>query len=350
MDGLVDYLQGGGILGYTYGGQPYIDAVTGWMKRRHGWDVNPDWMCDSPGIVPAFFAAVRALTAPGDGVIVNTPAYYPFYLAMERTGRRLVRNPLVIVDGEYRIDFDLLEEQAKDPATKVLLFCSPHNPTGRVWREDELTEVARIAVENDLVVISDEIHFDLVMPGNKHTVLASLNDEIARRTITCTAPSKTFNLAGMATSSIIISDEELRETFTTELHAQGFFSLNTLGYLACELAYTRAEPWLEGLLELVDTNRRVLREFMAEHLPEVVVHDLQGTYLQWMDFRPLGFAVEELERLMTQEAFVFFDEGYIFGDEEGGGFERMNIACPTRTMLDALERVVATVNAHRSKP
>lgn len=348
VEGLREYLLTA-VLGYTSPTPAFEASVIDWMYRRHGWVVKPEWRLDCPGVIPAFFAAIRAYSEPGDGIIVNTPIYYPFYLAIERNARTVVRNPLVVQDGKYQIDFEGLEELARQPKNKVLLFCSPHNPTGRVWRREELARVAQICLDNDVLLISDEIHFDLIMPGHRHTIMTTLGEDIAQRTIVCTAPSKTFNIAGMTTSNIIIPNPQLRARFKREMEAQGLHRLNILGYKACELAYTRAEPWLDKLLILIDHNRRELKSFMAKELPEVIVFDLEGTYLQWMDFRPLSFEVEELERLMQHEAFVFFDEGHIFGREEGGGFERMNIACSTDSMLDALKRVVLAVRAYRPR-
>lgn len=330
------------VLGYTMPTAAYTRAVVDWMQRRHGWAVNPDWIVQSPGVVPAFHLAIRALTEPGDGVIVQTPAYYPFYHAIEHNRRRVVRNPLVLRDGHYRIDFEHLRSVAADPRNKLLLFCSPHNPTGRVWTPDELRELADIVLANDLILISDEIHFDLVLPGHRHTVVATLGADIAKRSIVCTAPSKTFNLAGMATSNIVIEDTALRARFVAELRATGFFFLTTLGYKACELAYTRCEPWLEDLLQLVQHNHTVVKAFMAERMPAVGVFELEGTYLQWLDFRALGKSADELKAIHEQQALVFFDEGTLFGPE-GAGFERMNLAAPTAAVQAALQRLA---NAH----
>ena len=326
------------VLGYTQPTAAYVDAVVGWMRRRHEWNVHPEWIRQSPGVVPGFFAAVKAFTGPGDGVIVQTPAYYPFYMALEYNRRELARNPLKIVDGQYRIDYDHLEQLAREPRNKVLLFCSPHNPTGRVWTREELQRVARIAVDNDLVLISDEIHFDLVMPGHRHTVMATLGEDIARRTITCTAPSKSFNLAGMGASNIIIADEALRTRFAAEQDATGVFFLTTLGYAACELAYTRGEAWLAEFIQLIAHNHALVKRWFAEHFPQLHVFDLEGTYLQWIDFRPLGIDADEMERINTQQAHLFFDEGKVFG-EDGAGFERINLATPTHVLEAALERL-----------
>ncbi|MBS0381044.1 MAG: pyridoxal phosphate-dependent aminotransferase [Proteobacteria bacterium] len=337
IEGLKDFLDDA-VLGYTMPPASFTQAVVGWMQRRHGWTVDPEWIVQSPGVVPAFHLAIRAFTGPGDGVIIQTPAYYPFYNAITRNQRRLARNPLVLRDGRYRIDFDGLRRLAADPANKLLLFCSPHNPTGRVWTRDELQELADIVLANDLILVSDEIHFDLVLPGHRHTVVSTLGEAIARRSLVCTAPSKTFNLAGMQASNIVIQEPGLRARFEAELEAIGFFFLTTLGYKACELAYDKGEAWLEGLLQLIGRNHDLVKTFMAERLPAVTVFDLEGTYLQWMDFRGLGRSARELQALHEQQALVFFDEGTIFG-EEGAGFERMNLATPTAAIDAALERL-----------
>lgn len=326
------------VLGYTQPTAAYVDAVVGWMRRRHEWNVHPEWIRQSPGVVPGFFAAVKAFTEPGDGVIVQTPAYYPFYMALKYNRRELARNPLKIIDGQYRIDYDHLEQLAREPRNKVLLFCSPHNPTGRVWTREELQRVARIVIDNDLVLISDEIHFDLIMPGHRHTVMATLGEDIAQRTITCTAPSKSFNLAGMGASNILIANEALRTRFAAEQDATGIFFLTALGYAACELAYTKGEAWLNEFVQLIAYNHALVKRWFAEHFPQLHVFDLEGTYLQWIDFRPLGIKADELERINTQQAHLFLDEGKVFGDD-GAGFERINLATPTHVLEAALERL-----------
>jgi putative C-S lyase len=326
------------VLGYSVPTAAYTRAVVDWMRRRHGWAVDPESIVHTNGVVPAVFNAIRAFTDPGEGVIVQTPAYYPFYMAIERGQRRCVRNPLVLRDGHFRIDFEHLERVAAEPTNKLLLFCSPHNPTGRVWTREELHRVAEIVLANDLVLVSDEIHFDLILPGHRHTVMATLGEDIARRTLVCTAPSKTFNLAGMQTSNIMIADATLRARFVDVWQATGFLFLNAIGYKACELAYTKAEPWLTGLLDLIRCNHTRVHDFMAQTMPQVTVFDLEGTYLQWMDFRGLGKSADELKAIHEQQALVFFDEGTLFGDE-GRGFERMNLAAPAATVQAALERL-----------
>ncbi|MDA8424814.1 MAG: pyridoxal phosphate-dependent aminotransferase [Treponema sp.] len=341
IEGLKDYLDAA-ILGYTIPTPGYLDAVRLWMRRRHDWEIESEWILGAEGVVGAFFTAIRAFSAPGDGVILQTPAYYPFYRAIEKNGRRLVRNPLLDTGGGYRIDYEDLERKARDPRTTVLLFCSPHNPTGRVWTTEELRKVGEICLRNGVLIVSDEIHFDLVMPGHRHTVFATVSEELARSMIVCTAPSKTFNLAGMHASNIVIPDEGLRERYRREVEASGFFSLSILGYKACELAYTRCEAWLDELITHVHGNHLALKRFVEAEIPAIKVYDLEGTYLQWMDFRGLGLDKDSLERLLHEKAELFFDEGYVFG-EEGAGFERMNLACPRSTLMAALGRLRAVV-------
>jgi len=340
--GLKDYLENT-ILGYTVPTEDYYKAVIGWMKKRHNWDIEEDWISLSPGVVSAFYAAVREFTDPGDGVILMTPAYYPFYASIERNERALVKNPLIQKKDRYEIDYQDLEEKAKNPKNKIILFCSPHNPIGRVWKKEELQRVADICLRNNVLILSDEIHNDLVMPGYQHTVMAKLSEEVKDNIIVCTAPSKTFNLAGMQTSNIVIPNSGIKERFDQQAASTGFHFLNIMGYKACEIAYNQCDEWLEQLIELIQTNHKELKKYMAENLPQIKVYDLEGTYLQWMDFKALGLNKDELEKLMQQEAEVFFDEGYVFG-EEGEGYERMNLACPTHTMMEGLKRIKKAVD------
>lgn len=337
VEGLKKYLDNN-ILGYALPTKEYTDSVCNWMKKRHNWDVKPEWIVQSAGVVGSFYSAIKAFTEPGDGVIIMTPCYYPFYSAMELNDRKVVKNPLINNGDRYVIDFEDFEEKARDPKNKILLFCSPHNPVGRVWEKEELERIADICLKNNVLIISDEIHFDLVMPEYKHTVFANISEEIANNMIMCTAPSKTFNLAGMQTSNIIIPNEEIREIYFKEVKSNGFFNVSILGYEACRIAYTECEEWLNELIGLIKHNHLELKKYMNENMPKVKVYDLEGTYLQWMDFNAYGLDRDELERIMHMEAKVFFDEGYVFGDE-GNGFERMNIACPTNVMLEGLERV-----------
>lgn len=326
------------ILGYTIATPDYLDAVCQWMKERNGWAISPEWIVGSPGVVSAFFAAVRAFSEPGDGVIVMSPVYYPFYYAMERNGRKIVKSPLILEGANYRIDFEDLELKAKAERNRVLLFCSPHNPVGRVWTKEELQKVAEICTRHHVLVVSDEIHSDLIMPGHRHTVFATLSKEASDNVIVCTAPTKTFNLAGLQVSNIIIPNPSIRRRFSAEMESNGAFSLNVFGYRVCETAYRSCGAWLDELILHIHKNHLELKRFMAENLPEIRVFDLEGTYLQWMDFNPLGMEKETLERFLHEEALIFFDEGYVFG-AEGSGFERMNLACPTWVMMEGLERL-----------
>ncbi|MGY5765791.1 MalY/PatB family protein [Brachybacterium sp. DNPG3] len=338
VEAIRDALADGFILGYSLPTPGYRDAVAGWLRRRHGWDVDPAWIRTTPGVIPAFTIAIRTFTAPGDGIILPTPSYYPMFGAIEKSGRRIVRSPLVERDGRWRLDLELLEEQAKDPRTTMLLFCSPHNPTGRVWEREELEAVARIALDNDLLIVSDEIHFDLVQPGHEHTVLATLGEDVAARTITLTSPSKSFNIAGLQLANAIVPDPALRERFGAEIDALGFDNPGAVGAIAAEAAYTRAEPWLDALIALVGRNHELVKAFFAEHFPQVRVADLEGTYLQWLDLRGLGFSADELERIHVVDALLFLDEGPIFGPE-GEGFTRVVLATPTHVLEAALERL-----------
>lgn len=342
IEGLKEYIDSV-VLGYTMPTESYLSAVCGWMKKRHGWEIKPDWIVGSAGVVGAFFTAIRALTDPGDGVIIMSPVYYPFYFAIEKNNRAVVKNPLINTGSTYEIDYKDLEKKAQNPKNKVLLFCSPHNPVGRVWKKEELEKVGEICLRNNVLIISDEIHFDLIMPGHKHTVFASISDELANNMVVCTAPSKTFNLAGMQASNIIIPNKRIREAYTRVTESNGSGELNILGYKACEIAYTKCEGWLDELIKLIYHNHLELKKYIEENIPKIKAYDLEGTYLQWMDFRSLGLNKEDLEAFNQKKAQLFFDEGYMFG-EEGTGFERMNLACPTKVLMDALERLKKSVD------
>lgn len=330
------------IMGYTIPTESYYDAIINWMKERHDWDIKAKWIVNTPGVVTAFFAGIKTFTDPGDGVIVMSPVYYPFYNAIKSNDRKIVKNSLINKGETYEIDYKDLEEKAKDPKNKVLLFCSPHNPTGRVWRKEELEKVADICLRNDVFIISDEIHSDLIMPGYEHTVFSTISEEVKNNIIVCTAPSKTFNLAGLQNSNIIIPNEDIRVKYQNMLQSNAIGMLNMMGLKACEIAYTECEDWLEELIELIHHNHLELKKYIEENIPQIKVYDLEGTYLQWLDFTALGLNNDELEELMHNEAELFFDEGYIFG-EEGNGFERWNLACPTKVMMEGLDRLRRSV-------
>lgn len=334
------------VYGYTEATQEYTEAVVNWMKKRHDFEIEGEWIVQTAGVIPGLAAMVQAYTKPGEGVIIMPPVYFPFKYVTELSGRKLVENPLKLTESGYEIDFDDLERKAADADTKLLIFCSPHNPVGRVWTKDELSRLMDICIRNDIFILDDEIHNDLIMPGYKHTVLATVSEEAKQHCAVCTAPSKSFNLAGMQTSNIIIANSEKRKALMYEKLKSFSLDLNIFGYEACRLAYTKGEAWLDECIEVINENARFVERFMAENLPEVKVYPLQGTYLLWVDFRALGMNYEELKELMVKEADIFLDEGYMFG-EAGRGFERFNIACPAAVVKAAMNRILAAVNRRK---
>lgn len=330
------------IMGYANPTPAYLQSVCDWLKTRHGYTVKPEWILPSYGVVDAFFDAVKIYTKPGEGVLLTTPVYYPMYHAVNDNNRVLVDCPLVQTGDSYEIDFADFEKKAADPNTKLFILCSPQNPTGRVWTREELTKMAEICLKNHVLVVSDEIHFDLVMPGHTHIVYPSLSAQVEDNCILCTAPSKTFNLAGLQTSNIIIPNAKLREQFMDYLkHSNPNPKCNILGYRACEAAYKNCAPWLDAVVKIIDTNRQLVCDFMAKEFPQIKVKRLEATYLLWMDWNGLGINYKELERINQDEARLFFDEGYVFG-AQGEGFERWNLACPTSYIKEALARMKAT--------
>ena len=335
-EGLKEYMDTH-ILGYTGPTKEYYDAVCGWMERRHNWHIEPEWIVGTHGVVEALKVSVEAYCKPGEGVITFTPVYYPFYMAIEGHGCKVARCPLIYKDNTYIIDFDLFEKLCAEENNKMLLLCSPHNPVGRVWSAAELTRICDICREYNVRIISDEIHFDIIMPGFEHTTIhnvAKPEDNI----IVCTAPSKTFNLATMQTSNIIIPDEDDRKRFKDII---GFGGPSALGLEACRIAYTRCGEWADEMVKVIDGNRQAAVDFNAKSIPEIKAVELQGTYLLWLDCTALGKTKEELEAMMV-EAELFLDEGYMFGDE-GIGFERVNLAVPRDVLMKALERLERAV-------
>lgn len=278
-----------GPLGYTRPTDRFYSSVIDWQVRRHGWVPQRDWIVTTPGVVPAVFNAVRELTNPGDGVIIQTPVYYPFELAVASGKRTLIENPLKVVDGRYEMDFEDLARKAALPEAKLLVLCSPHNPVGRVWTVAELRKLIDICMANDVLILSDEIHNDLIMPGNSHVTLGSIaSDEELRSMVICTAPSKTFNLAGVQCSVIFIPDDVLRSRFKAGFESLKLSNLNAFAYVACEAAYDRCEAWLSQLINVVWTNFSVLVDWASRSHPELLVYELQGTYLAGLISEPGG--------------------------------------------------------------
>ena len=335
------------VLGYTGPTQGYVESVLGWQERRHGWRPKASWLVSTPGVVPAIALAVRSLTKPGDGVIIQTPVYYPFRMMVEAAGRTVVENPLVLKGERYVMDYADLERKAARKDVSMIVLCSPHNPVGRVWRRDELRKLADICLAHDVIIVSDEIHDDLVMPDHLHTTLCNvLSREERKRCVVCTAPSKTFNLAGVQCSNIFIPGKKLRRRFKAEAEGVALFSLNAFAYTACQAAYNESEDWLEQLLAVVWSNHQMLVSFVREHFPGVKAFPLEGTYLQWVDFSCWGMEPEELERFMKKEARLYLDEGTLFGTG-GAGFERINLACTPSVLQDALYRLLAAARVRK---
>lgn len=327
-----------GIFGYSAKTDDYVEAVCGWFRERQGWDVQGDWLITAPGVVPTLNVIVRAFTEPGDRVIVQRPVYYPFFRVTHNNGCEVVSNTLILEDGAYRMDLDDLEEKARDPKAKLLILCSPHNPIGKVWDRADLTAVAEICARHGVIVVADEIHGDLMFPGVSFTPFATLGDTAAQNTIVCTAPSKTFNLAGLHTSNIFIPNPDLRARFAETYAAHALPGMNPFGIAATMAAYRGGAEWLDAAMTYIAGNADRLISFFGQEVPEIKAIRPEGTYLQWFDCRALGLDKDALEDLMLNKAKVYFDEGYIFG-EEGEGFERINLACPRSTLDEALVRI-----------
>ena len=332
------------VLGYTSPTDEYFDAVISWMKRRHDFEVKKEWIINTPGVVDALAILIQASTKPGDGVIILTPVYYPFDMAVLAKSRKIVYSELIENNGRYEIDYEDLEKKCKKAS--ALLFCNPHNPVGRVWSEAELKKVAEICCRNNVFIIDDEIHNDLIMPGYEHTVMSKVGDFVLDNIAVCTAPSKTFNLAGLQCSNIIIPNSKMRAKATACSLFNMQMGLNIFAYPACIAAYNECEDWLEELLTVVYENAQLVENFMAEHFPEIRVFPLEGTYLQWLDMRKLGMTHVEL-RKMLEKAGLYLDNGEMFGPL-GRGFQRINLACAKVTIEKALERFRKAVEEVRA--
>ncbi len=335
----------GCVYGYNWHGTPkYLDAVTGWMNRRHQWKVDPKWIVYSPGIVPAINMMVQTFSNIGDKIIVQPPVYYPFFSAVTANGRRLLLNQLHYENQKYTFDFEDFEEKAKDPLTKIFILCSPHNPVGRVWTREELKKLGDICLEHDILIISDEIHHDLVLSGNKHTVFSTISEEFEQKTIVCTAPSKTFNLAGLQVSNIIIPNEKMRQSFiNTIVHKNGIGVPNSFGIVAMIAAYNEGEEWLEQVLRYIDSNFEYLKDFIRSKIPIVKYIEPEGTYLAWLDFNSLGLNDEELKNVILNKANIALDGGKLFG-AGGEGFQRINVACPKSILEETMQRIKKAID------
>ena len=329
-----------GIFGYSRADESYFDAVAAWYQKRHHLTLQPEWMTCTPGIVFALSIAVRAFTQEGDAVLIQPPVYHPFSRAILRNKRTLVENPLVLKDGHYEMDLEELEQKVLDEHVKLMILCNPHNPVGRVWTREELTALADICLRHHVYVISDEIHGDFVWQGHEQTPYASISEEACLHSMMCTAPSKTFNLAGMATSNLFIPDPERRRKFRSELLDVGQENMNRLGLFACRAAYEGGGEWLDQLIGYLAGNLALVRDFCKNRVPQIQLVEPEGTYLAWLDCRELGMTDDELMAFFSNEAKVWLDPGTHSG-EQGSGFMRFNLGSSRSVIAQALDQIEA---------
>lgn len=329
------------ILGYTYIPSSFGRSAADWILRRHGWNVKPSWISFSPGVVPALNLLVMAFTDPGDSIIVQPPVYFPFFSAVKNHGRVLVNNPLRLEKGSYVMDFDDLVSKI-DNRTKMLILCSPHNPTGNVWSAEALEKLGELCLKHDIILVSDEIHADLVFPPYRHVPTASLSSELAKKTITCMSPSKTFNLAGLSTAYLVTPDADMRRRYEGMLDRVHVGSGNLFGLIAQEEAYRFGDEWLDSLIDYLAGNLKLLTDYISKKIPKVHIIHPQATYLAWLDFRELEMEQRHLNDLLIREAGLGLSDGTLFG-EEGKGFQRINFGCPREILHKALQNLQSSL-------
>jgi cystathionine beta-lyase len=331
-----------GVYGYTMVDQSLQNSIINWLKDRYNWETNAEWLSFSNGVVTSLHIAVQAFTEPGDGVLIQTPVYPPFYSVIETHERKVIKNELVYENGYYTIDFGDLEEKIKQ--AKLFMLCSPHNPVGRVWKKEELEKIAELALKHNVLIVSDEIHADLIFPGQAHIPIASLSEEVSNNTITCLAPSKTFNIPGLDASYCVTQNPSNRKLLDQAFNKQGFHNqLNTMGQLAMEAAYTHGASWVDELMSLIEDHYHYVKDTFEKEIPELKVVSSEGTYLLWVDCSGLGFDDEkELRDFFVNEARVGLNAGIDYG-EDGKHFMRMNIGCPKETLEDGVQRIVQAV-------
>ncbi|MZP44519.1 putative C-S lyase [Heliobacterium gestii] len=329
------------VYGYHVRSESFFQSVVEWFGRRHNWPIEREWVALTPGVVPSICLAIQAFTSPGDGVVIQSPVYPPFFRCVKENGRRIVENPLRQVNSRYEMDFDDLAAKL-DEGVKMLVLCSPHNPVGRVWTEAELRRLNDLCCERDILILSDEIHCDLVFQGHRHTPFAALGAEAAARTVTCVAPSKTFNIAGLNTSFVIISDEGLRRRFRQVMLSLSLGEGNLFGVAASEAAYRHGDAWLDALLPYLEGNADYLTRYVSERMGELDIVKPEGTYLGWLDCRRLGLRPAELKRFFVEEAKVGMNDGLTFG-QPGAGFARINFGCPRELLVEGLQRIEAAL-------
>ncbi|MFS0674384.1 MalY/PatB family protein [Ornithinibacillus sp. 179-J 7C1 HS] len=330
-----------GIYGYTIVDEKVKSSIVNWISKRHHWNIKSEWLSFSPGVVTTLHMAIQALTEPDDKILIQTPVYTPFYKVIEAHNRQIVKSQLVYSENQYHINFQDLEEKMKT-GVKAFILCNPHNPVGRVWTKDELQSIANLCEKYDVLILSDEIHCDLTFPNVEHTSIASLSEEVAVRTITCMAPSKTFNLAGLQASYAITSNNEYRKKLDQQFMIQGFHGLNTMGNTALEAAYTYGEEWLDGLKEILQGHYHYVKE-QLEKYTDLKVTIAEGTYLVWIDCSSLKLNPKELRKFFVEKAKVGLNPGIDYG-EEGAQFMRMNIACPRQTLVEGINRIIEAIS------
>jgi cystathionine beta-lyase len=332
------------IYGYTIRNESFNDSICSWMLRRHQWRVETGWIEYGPGVLPSMVVSILAFTQPGDKIVIQTPVYPPFFSVVKDNQRELVFNPLIEANGSYSMDYDHFSSIAKDPATKMIIISNPHNPVGRAWRKEELEKLAAICLENNVLILSDEIHSDLLLFGNKHVPMASIHAEIAQNTVTFMAPSKTFNIAGFNTSYVIISNKRLMAGYRKGLIALHLFTGNLMGGVALEAAYQHGEPWLMKLIGYLEGNVNAVESFLMNNLPNIKLSPSEATYLLWLDFRKLGLDSDGLKDLLVHKAGVGLNDGASFG-QEGHGFMRMNVASPRSVIIQAMQQIANACKA-----
>ena len=328
-----------GIFGYTRVPDSYYEAVTGWFARRHGWTIDREWMIYTSGVVPAISAAIKALTVPGDKVLVQTPVYNCFFSSIRNNGCETVSSPLVFAGNTYTIDYEDLERKAADPKVKVMLLCNPHNPAGRVWKREELVYLGEICIRYGVTIVSDEIHGELVFPGHRYMPFASISEDFLLHSVTCLSPSKAFNIAGLQIANIVCADTGRRAKIDRAINDNEVCDVNPFGVIATQAAYNEGGEWLNQLIGYLHANYLYMCEFCCEHLPDFPIAVLEGTYLVWMDCRKLGMSSEEIERRLIAETGLWLNAGTLYG-AEGEGFMRWNIACPRNMLTEGLKRFV----------
>ena len=337
-----------GIFGYTKVPQAYFDAVTAWFERRHDFAFLKEWTLFTTGVVPALSAIIKALTVPGDKVIVQTPVYNCFFSSIRNNDCEALANQLIYQDERYTVDFDDLEQKAADPRTKLLLLCSPHNPAGRVWSREELIRIGEICFKNGLIVVSDEIHCDLVYSGYRHIPFASISDEFLRQSVTCTAPSKTFNLAGLHVANIHAADEDIRKKINKALNINEVCEISPFAVAALIAAYNEGEEWLDKLIEYLYANYLFVKNFFKEHLPQFPVLPLEATYLVWVDCSALHRSSSSIAEMLLEKENLWVNPGTMYG-AGGENFIRLNIACPRAVLSEGLRRIQLGIRNYELK-